>query len=150
MIGQIINQGFVILSVLIAFMAWKHNPSYKWVAMALVADFCIFVGIDTLWLDTAILDISQTEVQMMKYYIYLSFFFIYLICGSVYLSILSVFAVVYHLTNPNIGEQPYLIVMTFYCILQLSGAYIGVFYEPIRKRFSHWRWYHNSHSGHSS
>lgn len=149
MIGQILNQGFIILAVLLAFVSWRQNPSYRLTTMALVADFCFFVGLSALWIDTPYLDISQPEMHTIRFYAYLSSFFVYLICNNLYLAILSIFAIIYHYTNPEMGEEPYLIVMTVYCVLQLSGTFIGVFYEPIRQRFSHWYSNYNRHSSHT-
>lgn len=132
-----IDHAFVLLSVLIAFTAFNIKREYFLISMILVADFCFFLGFDEIWLNTGYIDLHQDLVFILKGFAYLTFFYLYLIGGSVYLGVLSVLAGFYHFTVPSVGVEHYTAIMTLYCIMQLIGAGMGVAYDAIHRDYPH-------------
>ena len=132
-----IDHAFVLLSVLIAFTAFNIKREYFLISMILVADFCFFFGFDEIWINTGYIDLNQDLVFILKGFAYLTFFYLYLIGGSVYLAALSVLAGFYHFSVPSVGVGHYTAIMTLYCIMQLIGAGMGVAYDAIHRDYPH-------------
>ncbi len=135
-----IDQLFVLTSVIIAFTAWKCNREYFLISMILVADFALFFGFDEILIRTDYIDLNQYEVSFVKGFIYLAFYYLYLIGGSIWLAALSFIAAMYHIVDPSSSVEEYGLVMSVYCIMQLLIAWLGtrgVTYDSVRKHLPH-------------
>lgn len=129
-----IDQLFVILSVLIAFLAWEKKVYFP-IAMILVADFVFFFGFQEIWTKTDYITLKEDMVFRLEGAVYFVFFYLYLITNSKYLATLSVLAAFYHLCIPSLGDGGYEQIMTVYCILQLLGALAGVYSDIIHRHY---------------
>lgn len=141
---------FVFFAVWLAMIADKTN--YRVIALILVADFCVFVGIDELWLASTLP--GGDWIMPYKAMIYIAFAATYAIARSNYLSVLSVVIAGYHAVYPILANSnglwlfsDYTQVMTIYCLLQLIGAFIGILYGNFYRHHADRSW--RGHSRHS-
>lgn len=141
---MISDLAFLALAVWIAAISYKTR--YFIIAMILVAEFCILIGIDMVWINSS-LDGGEWMV-VLKGYVYLAFYLLYLSARSMYLALLASIGAFYHFTIHLWGVEAYSTVMTIFCILQLTGAYIGANYEPICRRFPFANWHNYTHTSH--
>ena len=139
-----LDYAFLALAVWIA--AISYGTRYALIAMVLLADFCVFVGIDELWLAST-LDGSEFGI-VLKGYIYLAFYLLYLAVRSNYLAALACLGAFFHFTIHLWGIESYTPVMIVYCSLQLFGAFVGANYEHICRRFPFANWHNYHHSSH--
>ena len=136
---------FLFLSVWIAVIS--SDTKYRNISLILVADFCIFLGVDEIWIASSIP--GGDWFLPLKGLLYICFYLIYMSAGSIYLSVLSGLVALYHfmpvvLIPYGIELTSYTDVMMIYCILQLTGAFIGGIYE-YHNRFSPYRAWHKHH-----
>jgi len=139
---------FLILSALVVLIS--PEGLYRRIAWVLLADFCIFIGFDEIWLASNIP--GGDWMLPYKGFVYLGFFLIYGMVGSVYLSSLSAIAALYHSTSTileplgiPLPAHDYTTIMITYCILQLLGAFTGVMYGHLHRHKLHTAWYRHHH-----
>lgn len=122
----------------------------RYIAWVLLADFCIFVGFDEIWLASSIP--GGDWMLPYKAFLYIAFFLLYMLVGSLTLSIMSGLAAIYHSTATILEPMGIIIpyeysdIMTWYCIAQLLVGYIGVLYGYARRYspYRHRRGHHHS------
>ena len=139
---------FLFISVWIAGIS--SGTKYRNISLILVADFCIFIGLDEIWFASSIP--GGDWALPLKGLVYICFYLIYASAGSVYLSVLSGLAALYHflpaiLTPMGVELPAYTETMTIYCILQLIGAFIGGTYEHFHWHSPHIAWRKHHHIG---
>lgn len=126
---------------------------YRAISLILVADFCLFIGFDEMWIHSALP--GGAWIMPYKGFIYLSFYLVYAYAGSMYLASLSALSAFFHFLLPIFegygvlfGIDYYQGIMIGYCILQLLGAFTGVCHEHFNRHFPHLAWRNFTHSNH--
>lgn len=148
---------FLFISVLLAFIGW-HTP-FRWVSIALVADFCAYMGFDAYMLSEKFINLVGYD-QM--YYLFMPlkgtiamiFFMIYININlylnksgaspviALNLAALSALSGLFHffvayLQYKGIYISGYEFIMTIYCILQLTVLLGGITYEYVHRNSPH-------------
>lgn len=148
---------FLSIAVLFAFIGW--NSTFRWISIALVADFCAHIGFDYYMMSKDFIDIVGYE-QM--YYIFMPlkgtiamvFFMVFLNIGiylnkctsssvtALNLAALSGFSGLFHffiayLLYKGIHVSGYEFIMTVYCIIQLTVLLGGMTYGYVYRNSAH-------------
>lgn len=141
---------FLIVAVFLAFRAW--NTPFWWVAFALVGDFCAHIGFDAYMLSPEFISMSGYDVMYamfmpLKATVSMAFFIIFLATAtannssqsvSLILAALSVISGMFHIALGVIEYNGlyfnhYGLVMSIYCILQLSILGGGMAYGHVHR-----------------